>query len=127
MEDESGLGGVSSHDMCDFDKPRTKVGTTNLQHDTEQESAHEGVYGPWVVVARRKNETKSHRSGGPSTENRNVFAFKSKGNVEETKRTWIRECEDKAGLPSGPPLESKRKLSPIKLVDKPNWRSLSKE
>lgn len=38
--------------------------------------------------------------------------------MEATKRTWIRECEDKADLPSGPPRESKRKLSPIRLVDK---------
>lgn len=38
--------------------------------------------------------------------------------MEATKRIWIRECEDKADLPSGPPRESKRKLSPIRLVDK---------
>lgn len=30
MEDDSGLGGVSSHDMCDFDKPRNEVGNINL-------------------------------------------------------------------------------------------------
>ena len=118
MEDESGLRGASLHDICDIDKPRTEVGTTNLLHDSEQESVHEGVYGPWVVVAWRKNGTKTHRSGGPSVENRNVFAFKSNGNVEVTKRMWNRECEDKTDMPSGPSRESKRKLSPIRLVDK---------
>ena len=68
MEDESDLGGANSHDMCDSDKQRTKVGTTNVRHDIEQDSTHEGVYGPWVVVTRRKNGTKSQRSGGPSIE-----------------------------------------------------------
>lgn len=118
MADEPELGGASSHDMCDSDKQRAEMGTTNVRHDTEQDSTHEGVYGPWVVVTRRKNGTKSQKSGGPSAENRNVFAFKSNGNVEATKRTWINECEDKAGLPSGPPRESKRKLSLFRFVDK---------
>nr|POE75201.1 hypothetical protein CFP56_75372 [Quercus suber] len=122
MEDESGLGEDSSHDMCDVDKQRTEVGTTNLLHDTKQESAqgsaHEGVYGPWVVVAKRKNGIKSHRSGGPSVENRNGFGFKSNDNVEATQRIWYREHEDRIDKPSGPPHESKRKLSPIRLVDK---------
>nr|POE93986.1 hypothetical protein CFP56_35784 [Quercus suber] len=122
MEDELGLGEDSSHDMCDVDKQRTDVGTTNLLHDTKQESAqgsaHEGVYGPWVVVAKRKNGIKSHRSGGPSVENRNGFGFKSNDNVEATQRIWYREHEDRIDKPSRPPRESKRKLSPIRLVDK---------
>lgn len=42
MKDGSGDMGVSSHDVCAADNPRTKVGTSSLVHDFEQEVVHEG-------------------------------------------------------------------------------------
>nr|POE71176.1 hypothetical protein CFP56_34547 [Quercus suber] len=92
------------------------IGT--LSKRVRKGNAHEGVYSPWVIVARRKNGTKSHRSGGPSAENRNGFAFKSNGKGEASQRIRYHEREDRTDKPSGPPRESKRKLSPIRLVDK---------
>ena len=42
--------------------PRSGEGTSSvvagLEQCTQQVEVHEGVYGPWVVVARRKNVTK---------------------------------------------------------------------
>nr|POE58010.1 hypothetical protein CFP56_72276 [Quercus suber] len=41
------------------------VGTSKDVHESEHEDMQEGTYGPWIMVARRKNGTKNQRSGGP--------------------------------------------------------------
>lgn len=50
---------VRSHEGCDPNSPRTEVGPSGEVHDIVQEIVHEGTYGPWVMVARRKNGTKT--------------------------------------------------------------------
>lgn len=42
-------------------KPNTGKGPSKIVHG----SAHEGTYGPWIVVAQRRNVTKNRRVEGP--------------------------------------------------------------
>uniref|UniRef100_A0A7N2LFW7 DUF4283 domain-containing protein n=1 Tax=Quercus lobata TaxID=97700 RepID=A0A7N2LFW7_QUELO len=90
-------------------------GTSGVLHDSEQSTEQaevcEGVYGPWIVVARRKNRTKPLRSGGTSPRQSSGFNFKDNGNVE--KESLVR-----ADALHGPSREVKRKLSPSKFIDR---------
>ena len=72
---------------------------------------HEGVYGPWIMVARRKNGTKLLKSGGTSPRQSSGFNFRDNGNVE--KESLVR-----ADALYGPLREVKRKLSPSKFIDR---------
>ncbi|XP_030923431.1 uncharacterized protein LOC115950365 [Quercus lobata] len=49
---------------CVPDTAELGVGTSKDVHESEHEDVQEGTYGPWIVVARRKNGTKNQRSGG---------------------------------------------------------------
>nr|POE55814.1 uncharacterized protein CFP56_43333 [Quercus suber] len=57
-------GGVSSHIVHGADNAEVKMGPHNKDYNAVRKDVHEGSYGPWVVVARRKKETKTQRSGG---------------------------------------------------------------
>ena len=95
-------------------------GTDDVLRDseqgTEQTDVREGVYGPWIVVARRKNGMNPLRNGGTSIRqskdiyNRNA-EFVGEGNV------------DRAAVLGGLNKESKRKLSPPKILEKAQFAS----
>ena len=71
----------------------------------------EGVYGPWIVVTRRKNGTKSLRSGG--TLPRQSYGIGSR------KSEYVdRESSTRAAMLDGVTREAKRKLAPLKFLDK---------
>ena len=71
----------------------------------------EGVYGPWIVVTRRKNGTKSLRSGG--TLPRQSYRIGSR------KSEYMdRESLARATVLDGVTREAKRKLAPLKFLDK---------
>ena len=59
----TGDRGASTHVVHDADNVEVNLGPHG-KDDVVQEDVHEGSYGPWVVVARRKKETKFQRSGG---------------------------------------------------------------
>nr|POE76395.1 hypothetical protein CFP56_38023 [Quercus suber] len=64
---EVGVGmGARSHEDCEPNSPRTNVRPNGEVHEAIQEIVHEGTYSPWVMVARRRNETKMQRSRGGS-------------------------------------------------------------
>ena len=46
-------------------KPNAGEGPSKIVHGHEK--AHEGTYGPWIVVAWRRNVTKNQQSGGAHT------------------------------------------------------------
>ena len=97
------------------DTPRSGVGTSSVvassEQCAEQVEVYEGVYGPWVVVARGKNGTKQMKSGRTSPKQSNGFnprdnLFAEKGSLDRT------------GVLHGPTREAKRKLSTPFLLDK---------
>lgn len=59
-----GYRGASSHGVRAAAKTEVEVGPCGKEHDAVREDVHEGSYEPWVVVARRKNRTKTQKSGG---------------------------------------------------------------
>ena len=95
--------------------PRSREGTSNGVVGSEkysgQAGVHDGVYGPWIMVARKKNGTKSVKSGGISPRQNSGFSFRNYGNVEK-------ESVEQAGVLHGPSREVKRKLSHPKLIDR---------
>lgn len=58
----AGDRGASSHVMHVADNAEAKGGPHGKEHDVVREDEREGSYGPWVVVARTKKETKTQRS-----------------------------------------------------------------
>lgn len=121
MEVVDGVG-ARSHEDCDPISPRTDVGPSGEVHETVQEIVHEGTYGPWVMVARRKNETKTQRSGGSPPGQKNVMIGNFNGNfdIEEVDRQGVGRAE----ITNGPVRESKRKLSPPRILDRAQLENL---
>ena len=71
----------------------------------------EGVYGPWIIVTRRKNGTRSLRSGGTSP--RQSYGIGSR------KYDYVdRESSARVAVLDGITREAKRKLAPPKFLDK---------
>lgn len=56
--------GASSHGVRAAVNTEVEAGPCGKEHDAVREDVHEGSYGTWVVVARRKNRTKTQKSGG---------------------------------------------------------------
>lgn len=55
----TGDRGVSSHVVHAANNTKAKVGPHGMEYVAVREDVHEGLYGPWVVVACRKKETKT--------------------------------------------------------------------
>ena len=81
-----------------------------------QEDVHNGSYGPWVVVARRKKETKFQRSGGSLPGHGHALEQRSNGLQLANRRNWIgvEKPEDANWLNR----EAKRKLAPLRILEK---------
>ena len=73
---------------------------------------HEGSYEPWVVVARRKKETKFQRSGGSLPGH--GFAVEQGSNGHRRNWVGVENTEDSNGLSR----EAKRKLAPLRILEK---------
>ena len=89
----------------------TSSGVASTEQGVEQDEEHEGVYEPWVVVARRKNGTNRLKSSGTSPKQSTGFSFKENGCVEKG-------FLDRAGGFLGPTRDAKRKMSPPLVLDK---------
>ncbi|XP_030941685.1 uncharacterized protein LOC115966624 [Quercus lobata] len=78
----------SSHVPCAIDIPRSREGTSDVvassEQYLEQVDVHDGAYGPWIVVARRKDGTKPLKSGGTSLRQRSGFSFKDYASTGST-------------------------------------------
>ena len=97
------------------DISRSGEGTSGIVREAEQSKdqvdMREGVYGPWIVVACRKNETKPLKSGGTSPRQSSGVSFRNSEYVEKGSL-------DQAAVLDGLNRETKRKLSPPKFLDK---------
>ncbi|KAF3968250.1 hypothetical protein CMV_007836 [Castanea mollissima] len=105
----TGERGASSQAVHVADNTEVEVGPNGKEHDVVLEDVHEGSYGPWVVVARRKNKTKVQRSGGSLPDQGPAFDRRSNG---------FQDGMEKASGPIRPNRETKRKLSPLRILDK---------
>ena len=112
---EVGETSSSSRVTHSTDKLGSGEGTSDVvlgsEQSLEQVDVQDGVYGPWIVVARRKHRTKLLKRGGTSPRQSNGFSFNDNGNVEKG-------SSDRAIVLDGPTREAMRKLSPLKLLDK---------
>ena len=103
------------HRACNLhvpDNTREEVGPSKIMHESEQEELQNSTYGPWIVVARRKNGTKSHGSGGSHT-------VPGNGQLRQVLRKSVTEARFSNNMGSfkandGPVRVSKRKLMPLK-------------
>ena len=89
-----------------------------------QEAAHDDLYGPWVLVERKKSGTKMLRSGGSSGDQRNFSAVRSHGIGEF--RSNERLFMDRGGAVDGPERDSKRKIVGPKSLDKAQFENVTK-
>ena len=84
---EGGETVSSSRKIHAIDISRSGEGTNDVvvgsEQYAEQVDVHEGVYRPWIVVARRKNGTKTLKSGGTSPRQSSGFSFRDNGNVDK--------------------------------------------
>nr|POE74065.1 hypothetical protein CFP56_74206 [Quercus suber] len=112
---EAGATCSSSRSAHVPDEARNGEGTTGVLHvteqNTEQEDVREGVYGPWVVIARKKGSTKPLRSGGTLPRQGSGISIKNTKHVENG-------STDRAAALDGITRETKRKLAPQKFLDK---------
>ena len=102
VEDKGNEQPCSMHEQ---EQTSAEVGPDNvsqeiLQKDSPQD-VHGDTYGPWVVEARKKNETRAHRNGGTPVCQLNAQAPRGNGRNEWDFKESYR-----------PPRETKRKLSP---------------
>ncbi|XP_050259306.1 uncharacterized protein LOC126704364 [Quercus robur] len=105
---EAGETCFSSRFVHGPDEARRGEGTSGVMRDseqsTEQEDVREGVYGPWIVVERRKNSTKPLRSGGIVPRQGNGLNTRTSDYVEKG-------AADRAAGIDGSNRESKRKMA----------------
>ncbi|XP_030943405.1 uncharacterized protein LOC115968223 [Quercus lobata] len=118
---EAGETCFSSRSTHVPDKARRGEGTSGVMRDFEQSTekvdVREEVYGPWIVVKRRKNSTNPLRSGG---------TLPRQGSGMNTRTTEYMEkgIADRAAGIDGSNRESKRKMSPQSFVDKARFASV---
>ena len=120
-EKKSGDTAAKSCSSHASETARSGVGTSSEMASTEQcveqDVVHEGVYGPWVMVTRRKNGTKQLKSSGTSPKQSAGFRFRDNGFVEKGGL-------DRAGGGHGPIRDAKRKMSPPLFLDKAHFDSV---
>lgn len=106
---EQDVQSSSSHEERVPDSLKGIEGTNGVVHEAEQRAVHEDLYGPWVVVAHKKQGTKNQRSGGNPPGLIKDFVFRGNSNVEVG-------SPDRAKMLIGLTRESKRRLSsPVSL------------
>nr|XP_023902463.1 uncharacterized protein LOC112014276 [Quercus suber]POF27029.1 uncharacterized protein CFP56_40394 [Quercus suber] len=112
----AGDRGASSHVVHAVDDAEAKLGPHGKEHDAVHKDVHEELYGPWVVVARRKKETKIQRNGGTLPDHGLDYEQRSNGQQGMNRKTWA--GVEKEDGPSGLNKETKRKLSPVRFLEK---------
>ena len=107
----AGDRGASTHVVHDADSAEINLGPHG-KDNAVREDMHKGSYGPWVVVARRKKETKFQRSGGSLPGH--GFAVEQRSNGHRRNWVGVENTEDSNGLSR----EAKRKLAPLRILEK---------
>ena len=112
----AGDRGASSHVLHVVDNTKAKVGPHGKEHSAVRKDVHEGSYGPWVVVVLRKKETRVQRSDGSLPEHALAYEQRSNRHQVANRKAWAGVVMDDGS--NGLSRESKRKLSPLRILDK---------
>ena len=91
-------------------KTNVEVGPELVQSDVPKD-VQDISYGLWVVVARKKNGTRAHSTGGAPVGQQIAQELKGNGKYEV-------DARGRADSDFGQLRESKRKLSPLRVVEK---------
>lgn len=94
-------------------------GPSKVMHQSVHKKMQDGTYRPWIVVAYRKNGTKSHGSGG-------VHSVLDNGRLRQELRKNVNEARissatRKLKVNNGPAREAKRKLTPPKCINEAHF------
>ena len=111
----AGDRGASSHVVHAADNAEAKGGPHGKEHDVIREDEHEGSYGPWVVVVLRKKETRVQRSDGSLLVQ--GLAYEQRSNEHKEANRKVGAEVERASGPNGLNRETKRKLSPLRILD----------
>nr|POE86210.1 hypothetical protein CFP56_07022 [Quercus suber]POF09484.1 hypothetical protein CFP56_49248 [Quercus suber] len=122
MEEATKDVGVLQPRACDLHEPdtnRNERGPSKVMHESGNEEMQGGMYGPWTVVACKKNGTKSHGSGG-------THAVLDNGHLTHELRKNVNEARlsnttGKLKANDGPVREAKRKLMPPKSINEAHF------
>ncbi|KAF3960498.1 hypothetical protein CMV_014801 [Castanea mollissima] len=98
--------------MHNLDNAKQNVGPSLNVHDIAQEDVPESTYRPWVVVTRKKQGTKHQRHDGTPLNMRH-------GQPPTEKKTRSNTLPGSIEMRTGLSRDSKRKLSPQRVVDRP--------
>ena len=112
-EAEIGMNGKDDEVTCkerEQCKTNVEVGPKLVQSDVPKD-VQDTSYGPWVVVARKKNGTRAHSTGGAPVGQQIAQELKGNGKYEV-------DARGRADSDFGQLRESKRKLSPLRVVEK---------
>ena len=111
----AGDRGASTHVVHATSNVEVNMGPHG-KDDVVQEDVHERLYGPWVVVARKKKETKFQKRAGSLPDHGLAFKQRSNGHQVTNRRNWI--GVEKNDGSNGLNRETKRKLSPLRILEK---------
>ena len=111
--------GTSDGQPCDEHMPDNvgpEVEPSKIMHESVREEVQSGTYKPWIVVSRRKNETKLHVSRG-------AYNGMDDGRLKHELRKNVNEARfsnvvEKFKASDGPATEFKRKLLSSKPIIK---------
>lgn len=111
--------GTSDGQPCDEHMPDNvgpEVEPSKIMHESVREEVQSGTYKPWIVVSRRKNETKLHVSRG-------AYNGMDDGRLKHELRKNVNEARfsnvvGKFKASDGPAMEFKRKLLSSKPIIK---------
>lgn len=98
-----------------MDNAKSSEGATKDVLKDVQEGTQDTMYGPWVVVGRKKNGTKTQRNGGTPPRIANYYLRQMQGNCGNGVKANI-------GLGKAKPTnwlgrDAKRKLSPPRVIN----------
>nr|POE88793.1 uncharacterized protein CFP56_25239 [Quercus suber] len=108
---------VEEHACNEREQSRTnvEVGPEVVQKDVSKD-VQDGTYGSWLVVARKKNGTRTYKSGGALVGQPKAQDFKSnvKHGMDARENNVLGRAENLIGQSR----ETKRKLSPLRVVER---------
>nr|POE45676.1 uncharacterized protein CFP56_05566 [Quercus suber] len=107
MADASENGGRSCEERG-MSTEMTGEGPSGSVHESGQECAQEGTYGPWVVVGRKKSGTKFQRHGAAPSVLENREKYETRDDTSNETRT--NKGVGRSVVSHGPIREAKRKI-----------------
>lgn len=115
----SGEDDMQSRNPCGSDATEAVEGPSTIVHESAQKDGQgdvqDSTYGPWVVVMRRKSETRNQRDirGPPGS----VSGLVGQPRREGVRGKWSKKGLESVGNIDGLSRESKRKIAPLNSLE----------